>query len=640
MGKKRGQATVFIILGLVIVVFIGILFYVKQDLVKQKIEELSFKGTVVPERVQTVVFYVDSCLESLGKEGLNIMGRQGGYIELPNEIKYNNQMYLQADEFSRNPYWLSRYGSKIPTNEFMEGQLKQYIEDNFDKCNLDSFSGIGYKFSIKNLDVAVRINKEDVGIRLNSDFDTKIGEDVFSLKDYIDGKINIPLGRILETGEKIVDKEVKDGSLEFNTLNLLSAYTRDEDLPPMAGMDLKCTNKFWLKQSVKAKLREILTVNIPYLKIEGTDYTQDKGEFFDTMIWDVGVNYDDLRIDFNYYKDWDMLLDVNPSDGELIKTEPWRAGISILPVFCLNYYNFRYDIAYPVLISIYSDDYTFSFPIEVDVKDNYKRERLSSESDLSDVGAKSLFCDPEQRLSSDVSVSVIDSYTGKDVDAQVIYECGAGDQCYIGDTKNGLMKTSFPLCYNGIINVMKDGYLGYKTRFSTSQDKSSGVSVALEPFRTKNIKGMVLDNGVVRELGENEELIIYIEKSASSYESYDYSAGADFDSENLVNQVELVPGEYNVRMTLINNNESTIPAETFEAGVWPLKKKVTIPEQKISGLITGGGNFVWTIDKATLDNNKTVVFFATSLGVPKKYSDFDSNFNKIDEIIVKEPMYE
>ena len=246
MNKKRGQVTVFIILGLVIVVFIGILFYIKQDLVKQKIEELSFKGTVVPERVQTVVFYADSCLESLGKEGLNIMGRQGGYIELPNELKYNNQRYLKVDEFSKNPHWLSRYGENIPTNELMEAQLKDYIEENFDKCNLDSFRNIGYKFSIKELDVSVKINKEDVGIRLNSDFDTKIGEDVFSLKNYIDGKIDIPLGRMLEAGKKIVDTEVKDGSLEFNTLNLLSAYTRDEDLPPMAGMELKCNNKFWL----------------------------------------------------------------------------------------------------------------------------------------------------------------------------------------------------------------------------------------------------------------------------------------------------------------------------------------------------------------------------------------------------------
>ena len=32
-NQTKGQVTVFIILGLVIVVFIGILFYVKQDLI-------------------------------------------------------------------------------------------------------------------------------------------------------------------------------------------------------------------------------------------------------------------------------------------------------------------------------------------------------------------------------------------------------------------------------------------------------------------------------------------------------------------------------------------------------------------------------------------------------------------------------
>ena len=635
MGKKRGQATIFIILGLVIVIFVIILFYLKQDTIREKIGQLSFRSTVVPERVQTVVFYVDGCLENLAKEGIDVIGRKGGYIILSNSIEFNPNRYLQVDEFTKNPYWLNRYGQNIPTATSMEGQIKNYIDENFNsRCNLNSFEAINYKFDMDDPDVSVSINKDNVVINLNSKFDTKIGEEVFSLKNYVTGKIDAKLGQSIDIGKKIVDEELQDGALEFNTINLIAAYSHDgsSGIPPMSGLDFDCTKKVWVEPTVENKLKEMLTENLIYLNVPGAGsaYTRGKDKFYGNMEWDIDGNLDNFDINFYYYPEWGMDLDVYPKNRGLIESS--NLGLTTwLMTFCMNMYNFRYDIRYPILVEIVDkeNDYTFQFPIEVDVVDNYKRERLFSiEQDTQSI---SLFCDPNQRNSGIVDMAVFDGFKGDLLEgAEVSYECGL-DICSIGKTNSqGKLRENFPTCYNGVINLYKEGYATERKLLTTEDDKGYNLDLVLEPLRMKSVRGEVMVDGLRRALNDDESLLVEFNRINLELNDYDYSFAAQIDKNG--GEIEIVPGLYDVSLVLFTNKKITLPAEKFSyTTIWPFHKTVEIPEQSFDGLMLGKNNFEWNVDKDDLDGFNQIAFIVKGNNLPRKYSDLETLYKEEEE---------
>ena len=71
---KRGQVTIFVILGLVILIILGIVYYVKFYILESKYVN------IVPQDIQAVDEYVKNCLEQTVKEGLVYLGDHGGYF--------------------------------------------------------------------------------------------------------------------------------------------------------------------------------------------------------------------------------------------------------------------------------------------------------------------------------------------------------------------------------------------------------------------------------------------------------------------------------------------------------------------------------------------------------------------------------
>jgi len=81
MKKKRGQLTIFIILGIVLLFAFGFLFFVRNIFFEAKIEAES--QTKLQEVFQSEAFktYSSSCLDEVSKEAILLIGKQGGNIE-------------------------------------------------------------------------------------------------------------------------------------------------------------------------------------------------------------------------------------------------------------------------------------------------------------------------------------------------------------------------------------------------------------------------------------------------------------------------------------------------------------------------------------------------------------------------------
>ena len=99
--KKRGQVTVFIIIGLLVLLTYFLLSYYK----KETIEE---RELIEPEFIP-VQEYVETCTKTLAREAVDIIGVNGGYIYFPRWIERNPRSYLQLSPIGemKNPYWWS-----------------------------------------------------------------------------------------------------------------------------------------------------------------------------------------------------------------------------------------------------------------------------------------------------------------------------------------------------------------------------------------------------------------------------------------------------------------------------------------------------------------------------------------------------
>src|SRR3989344_825064 len=216
---KRGQATIFIIAGLVILFAAFFIGYLQSENFRNKIESSLFKTSAVPEQAQGIVSYISSCIGSILDDGIDLLSYQGGYIYIPDEIRINPRRHLQTDPLHRIPYWLyGKEGIKVPSIKEMEEQLERYVDERFsDDCNFEDFSD--YEFDNEDIESDVSINENSVTATLDSSMNVVIKEDTFSLEDYVVVERNSNLKFLYEAAVDIINREIDNSPVEFVTMN-------------------------------------------------------------------------------------------------------------------------------------------------------------------------------------------------------------------------------------------------------------------------------------------------------------------------------------------------------------------------------------------------------------------------------------
>lgn len=78
--KSRAQITFMIILGLVIFISISFVFYLASSTTKKQIGKEATQSKQTRMNVQPIIEYVNQCLDKVSREGLQIMGKQAGFL--------------------------------------------------------------------------------------------------------------------------------------------------------------------------------------------------------------------------------------------------------------------------------------------------------------------------------------------------------------------------------------------------------------------------------------------------------------------------------------------------------------------------------------------------------------------------------
>ncbi|MBS3079693.1 hypothetical protein J4218_06225 [Candidatus Pacearchaeota archaeon] len=146
-GYVKGQISIFIIVGILIGV-IGIFGYGLKVQHDDAISNEFFSQEELKPQIENIQSNVFMCLYEPSKEGLRVIGVQGGYYNKPDKI------FDLGNEFI--PYYYYEGNFLMPSSEKIADELESLVEDKVDVClNELKFEGFELEHSLPNAKVSI-----------------------------------------------------------------------------------------------------------------------------------------------------------------------------------------------------------------------------------------------------------------------------------------------------------------------------------------------------------------------------------------------------------------------------------------------------------------------------------------------------
>lgn len=262
--NKKSQITLFIIIALVLFIIIGLFFYLSKYSVKKQIGDRTTKMHKIKIELQPIESYVTQCLDKTAKEGLILLGKQGGYL-----FKSQGGFLIDYRDNDEGSFFVNYDGYKVsygiyplrfdtgiyystapnypwtrfPEQEGIEtfkglfgisnlppinssfgansikSQLEFYIKNNMRKCiDWSIFEEQDYEITENELNAKLGIAKEDLTIHLiyPLTIKNKLSGDTTTMQDFF-VREKIRLNQIYEFTYDIIDKDIKDIKFDMGT---------------------------------------------------------------------------------------------------------------------------------------------------------------------------------------------------------------------------------------------------------------------------------------------------------------------------------------------------------------------------------------------------------------------------------------
>ncbi|MAG10993.1 hypothetical protein CMI44_01640 [Candidatus Pacearchaeota archaeon] len=200
--NERGQTTIFIIVGILIVVF-GILIFMFYPNIKSSLG-------VRPENPS---LYIQTCLEDDIEDSVEILSSQGGSIEPEHYILYKDEKieYLCYT----NEYYKTCVVQQPMLKEHIKSEIKNNVNIKARQCFEDmkaSYQGRGYRFETGDADFEVELLPKRVVVRFNNSV-TLEKEDA-AIYEPLEVVFNNNLYELVSIANSILDWETNYGDAE------------------------------------------------------------------------------------------------------------------------------------------------------------------------------------------------------------------------------------------------------------------------------------------------------------------------------------------------------------------------------------------------------------------------------------------
>jgi hypothetical protein len=493
--NKKGQVTLFIILGIVLLIILVLIILLQREIVTIT------PGKIIPDTKDKIENQITLCVREVGEEALFKIGLQGGYLEFSDQQLRDGNYVLQTP-VTPTPYWAYGNTIEIPSLQSIKESVDTYIEENIESCVFpaglldEEFSYISQ--GTASSDTEFTNTQVLYNVDWEIDVQTKDGELVTKLLRH-ETESKIKFKDLYETATKVIEQEINSLKFEDITQDLIAL---EHPNVPVMGMEISCAEKKWPLLTVQNTLKELITTNIPQIKVSGTeivDFPKELPYYQNHYVWDVGEDFskNDVSVTFRYQENFPFSFQVTPHDGSFLRSGT-QGGSDILSALCVQMWKFTYDVSYPVLMKVKDENSGFVFNTAFTVhllRNNPNRngfvEALNPNTIPTIAGEE--FCSNRRIPMTILTSSVVDSpetgvsFSEPVEEVNISFTC-IKHKCDMGSTlldfdnrgyQAGFTR-NFPFCVGGILRATKNGYKESWQRVLTENSKQ--VEIELTPL--------------------------------------------------------------------------------------------------------------------------------------------------------------
>lgn len=596
LKSKKAQLTLFVIIGIIIVVLAVSIYFVvtKTSLITRENEVETYFKTCVDEKVKEVVATAEL---------------QGGFLELP-QFESGSDVFPFSSYFNflalDIPYWFYISGNGIqkiqqPKIEDIERQFGDYLKISIEDCtNFEKNSKFyGINITYENIsDLKVNINANNIETIVyfpllvkSQDIDFRISEHKISTSS--------SFGSLYNEASKFFNEETQKAILESYALDVINNYA------PVDGLEISCAPKIWSKEQIQNDLRLAFQENIQSLKVSGSDYRLRYSENKYFVIRSSVTK----QINFLYLKNWLTKIEVWPNEGAFLKAEPIGNQENLGSLgFCLIPYHFVYDASFPVLVQISDGTEIFQFPLLVVIDKMSPRNLTINETSQVEFD----LCKTEGQTGT-----VFTSYQNKPISSEISFRC-LMQTCKIGETNlsenEARLTAKFPKCVNGILTAQSRGYKDAEAVVSTNEPFI--LSMNLVPLYNLTI-----------ELNAEQD-----ETAMISFASESYSTSVFYPQQS---SLTIPEGNYEVKVQIQKPSSIVLGSQQVEEcinipasgipGMMGMTTEqcynLTLPSSQLTNVPIGGGLSDFYVTDAELKDSKKIKIQAEKFDVPQTSED-------------------
>jgi len=578
MYKKRGQVTVFIIVGIILMFSVALFLYFRNISLPHE------EAEVVPAAYAPVHTYVRTCVDALSQRAITLIGIQGGYLELPPKIANDPDSYLTIIPNSdvRLPYWYHRGEARAPSLQDMQRDIGNYVSRNLLGC-LQNFTPLLQRFSITPLgDITslATIGEDDVTVQTTYPLSVSLlggaaeggaeGGENLTLSRFM-VRVPVRLKRMHDLALEILRAENQGLFLENATIDLMALGPGDPpDGIPFSDMEFRCGALKWSKARVEQNIKERLFYNLPRITFSGTEFDppQDLYAANNLNLKMAGDNedaYAGLRAGVYYSPSWDFLMNVRPSRGDAMSADFGKGNQKYLSYICVNIYHFTYDIEYPVQVMLRDEaafdgtGYDFSFATPVMIKQNEgNRANIGFNIFETPEGNDQGYCD--QVADTETIIYAKDAATFEDLkDINVSFTCVGAFACPLGKTRSDgqvyRLRAKLPtFCTPGALEAEGAGYITAEQDVANTQTMTVMLTLK-HPFTFTVMKKELTGEtfGAPKQLDEDEEALLSLTTDAFpdfvQYKKLPLDTEVEVSQEDY--QLDLAEGEVTYHLDLL-----------------------------------------------------------------------------------------
>lgn len=536
---RKGQLTLFIILGLLALIIVGIVIMLPSDKIKSEQSE---------QDKALVTEYVQACLQSSAKDILKAMGAHGGYVKTdmfkysldqrdtqiiqmpeqdivlwheihpcaqnPNGCISNNRPPLCSANVRSCP--VATDVNTNPKSKSIQEQLELETANQVVGCTQFATAFPDLIITPKgDPKVTATIREDSIAMDMNYPLDIIASDKQKVTLNKFTTKLDIRLPALYRFAAKIQTAQLQNGFLENIFLHLHSIYSGSKtEIPPIREVQLFGRDAtMWFQPAVKEVIEkdilpfmnfvQIVNAKDSFVPLEaGVDdpvykyYAEGAYRYMSIKLDDEVVPY---GVQFEY-PGTPMYLSINGGKNPL-KPETFGGAtgdmFGTLTGIRFTQYKFKYTLAFPVIVHL-SDAKAFSgegfnldFGLEANIKNNHPLNVSLNLTTIKQTGGPEIdLTDPLQLVNHIYKVQVKDKHTQRPVsNAAIYYECN--ERYFMGNTgSDGVWLGKLPYCLaEGSLQVQAKGYMGTGILHENAYELglTENVFIDVWPIRSKHI---------------------------------------------------------------------------------------------------------------------------------------------------------